>query len=139
MQHHELKKYLEFTVNKKPDKWKIIKIFAHEPTGIKKKKLLLKKDAKLVINGKTRTRFTFLELFDFKKYNIFFYSNTELKRNLRSNLFIFIILNEKNFFFYLKKIFLCTTLRMYYATVYTVGTRLSGQPRIEWVSFIGTR
>ena len=27
MQHHELKKYLEFTVNKKPEN---IKIFAHE-------------------------------------------------------------------------------------------------------------
>ena len=37
MQHHELEKYLEFTVNKKPDKWKNINIFAHEPTGIFKK------------------------------------------------------------------------------------------------------
>ena len=63
MQHHELKKYLEFTINKKPVKWKTIKNFAHEPTGIFKKILLLKKDAKLVINGKTRTMFTFLELF----------------------------------------------------------------------------
>ena len=26
MQHHELKNYLEFTVNKKPDKWKRKKI-----------------------------------------------------------------------------------------------------------------
>ena len=34
MQYHELKKYLEFTVNKKPDKWKNIKNFAHEPNGI---------------------------------------------------------------------------------------------------------
>ena len=39
---------------------KHFKNFAHEPTGILKKILLLKKDAKLVINGKTRTRFTFL-------------------------------------------------------------------------------
>ena len=35
MQHHELKKYLEFNVNKKPDKMeKHKKIFAYEPTGI---------------------------------------------------------------------------------------------------------
>ena len=33
MQHQELKKYLEFTVNKKPDKMKKQKIFAYEPTG----------------------------------------------------------------------------------------------------------
>ena len=63
MQHHEMKKYLVFTVNKKSDKWKNIKIFAHEPTGILKKNLLLKKDAKMVINDKTRTRFTFLKTF----------------------------------------------------------------------------
>ena len=37
MQHHELKKYLKFTVNKKPDNTKpenIKKNFAHEPTAI---------------------------------------------------------------------------------------------------------
>ena len=33
MQHHELKKYLKFTVNKKPDKMKKFKT-AHEPSGI---------------------------------------------------------------------------------------------------------
>ena len=32
MQHHELKKYLEFIVNKKPDKMKKHKVFAYEPT-----------------------------------------------------------------------------------------------------------
>ena len=32
MQHNELKKYLEFTVNKKPDKMKNHKKFAYETT-----------------------------------------------------------------------------------------------------------
>ena len=37
MQHRELKKYLEFTVNKKQDKMKKTKNFAYESTGIFKK------------------------------------------------------------------------------------------------------
>ena len=53
-----MKKYLEFTVNKEPENIK--NIFAHEPTAIWKI-LLLKNNAKLVINGKTRTYFTFLK------------------------------------------------------------------------------
>ena len=62
MQHHELKNYLTFTRNKNRIKWKNIKDFAHEPTGIFFKKcLLLKNDAKLVLNGKTRTSFTFMK------------------------------------------------------------------------------
>ena len=64
MQHHELKKYLEFTVNKKPDnnKPENIKNF-HTIRPQFKKICLLKNDAKLVINGKTRTRFPFLKTF----------------------------------------------------------------------------
>ena len=65
MQHHELKKYLEFTVNEKPDSKKtaenIKKFHTNRPQF--EKKFLLKNDAKLVINGKTRTRFTFLKNF----------------------------------------------------------------------------
>ena len=64
MQHHELKKYLEFTVNKKPDKMKKNKKFC---IGTDRKFfykiLLLKKDAQLVNNDRTRTRFTFFENF----------------------------------------------------------------------------
>ena len=38
------------------------KDFVHEPTGIFFKKcLLLKKDSKLVLNGKTRTSLTFMK------------------------------------------------------------------------------
>ena len=48
MQHHELKKYLEFTVNKEPEN---IKIFLHTNRPQFEKILLLKNDAKLVING----------------------------------------------------------------------------------------
>ena len=51
-----------FTMNKNWIKWKSIKDFVHEPTGIFFKKcLLLKKDAKLILNGKTRTSFTFMK------------------------------------------------------------------------------
>ena len=49
MQQYQLKKYLEFTVDKKPDKMKKHKIFANEPTGNLLLLLLLKKD----INEKT--------------------------------------------------------------------------------------
>ena len=49
-------------MNKNRIKWKSIKNFAHDPTGIFFKKcLLLKKDAKLVLNGKTRTSLTFMK------------------------------------------------------------------------------
>ena len=63
MQHHQLKKYLEFTVNKKPDKMKKHKNFCTRTDRNFLKILLLKKDVKLVINGKTRTRFTFMKTF----------------------------------------------------------------------------
>ena len=44
MQHHELKKYLKFTMSRKPDKMKKYKRFAHETTGIFFKKCLLLKN-----------------------------------------------------------------------------------------------
>ena len=58
MQKHELKKYLEFTVNNKPDKMKKHKKICKR-TDRKFFFLLLKKDAQLVINDKTRTKFKF--------------------------------------------------------------------------------
>ena len=62
MQHHEVKNYVKFTMKKKPDKLKNRTNVAHEPTGIFFKKcLLLMNDAKLVHNGKTRTRFTLMK------------------------------------------------------------------------------
>ena len=63
MQHHELKKYLEFTVNTKPDRMKKHKKICIRTDRNFFKILLLKKDAQLVINDKTRTRFKFLKTF----------------------------------------------------------------------------
>ena len=63
MQHHELKKHLEFTVNKKPDKMMKYKKICIRTDRKFLKILLLKKDAQLVINDKTRTRFKFLKTF----------------------------------------------------------------------------
>ena len=58
----DLKKILKFTMNKNRIKWKSIKDFVHEPAGIFFKKcLLLRKDAKLILNGKTRTSLTFMK------------------------------------------------------------------------------
>ena len=49
----------------------------------------------------------------------FYWFKYSTGKNLRNNLFNFITLNEKKFFFKLKKIFLWIKLRMYYATAYT--------------------
>ena len=62
MQHHELKNYLKFTMNEKPDKMKKYKRFCTRTDwNFFQKMLLLKNDAKLVNNGKTRTSFTFMK------------------------------------------------------------------------------
>ena len=50
---------------------------------------------------------------------IFFLSKYSIGKNLRNNLFNFITVNEGNFFFKLKNIFLWITLSMYYATAQT--------------------
>ena len=63
MQHHELKNYLELTVNKKADKMKKHKNFCIRTVRKFFKIWLLKKDAQLVINDTTRARFKFLKPF----------------------------------------------------------------------------
>ena len=64
MQHHELKKYLEFTVNKKPDKIKKHKNFCIlTDRNFFFFNLLLKKDAQLVINGKNANKVYIFEKF----------------------------------------------------------------------------
>ena len=59
MEQHESKKYLEFTVNKNPDKMKKHKKNFIQTDSKIFEILLSKNDAQLVINDKTRKRFKF--------------------------------------------------------------------------------
>ena len=63
MQHHELKKYLEFTLNKKSDKMKKNKKNFCKRTRNFKKILLLKKDAHLDITDKREQGLHFSKTF----------------------------------------------------------------------------
>ena len=110
MQHHELKKYLEFTVNKKPDKMKKRTKLCIRTDRKFFKILLLKKDAQLVINDKTRTKFTFFENFSWgpcyrslSQNDLNCFKNRLGTCGFADQQFFFCISNPERFFSSLKK------------------------------------
>ena len=132
MQHHELNKYLEFTVNKKPDKWKNIKKFAHEPTGNLKKKFIIKEGCQIGYQWQNANKVYIFENFSWKLcYRSLSQNDLNCFRNrlgtcgFADQQFFFYMSNPERFFSSLKKTIVLYLVKKFetFMVIFTSGRR----------------
>ena len=98
--------------------------------GIQRTKYIVRITCETYFNA--RLALALIDAFSHLIRNILFRFKYSTGTNLRNILLNFITLNEVNFFFKLKKIFLWITLHMYYATAYSPNLNQSKSHDYQW-------